>query len=138
MLKKEFDRTLILLRGLPGSGKTTLAALLSEDQKYPCFSVDDYFTQGDHYLFIAKENHLAYEQCLNNCKEAMKNGTKKIFIHNTLTINWEIESYFKAAAEFKYDVFVVTVENYHSGKNKHEVNEEQLNKMAEKYKVKLL
>ncbi|HAA00102.1 MAG TPA: AAA family ATPase, partial [Flavobacteriales bacterium] len=41
---------LILLRGLPGAGKTTLAKLLSEE-KWPCYSVDDFFTDektGDY------------------------------------------------------------------------------------------
>jgi predicted AAA+ superfamily ATPase len=36
-------KALILLRGLPGAGKSTLAKLLSENGKYPVFSIDDYF-----------------------------------------------------------------------------------------------
>ncbi len=35
--------SIILIRGLPGSGKSSLARLLSENGKYPVFSIDDYF-----------------------------------------------------------------------------------------------
>ncbi|EMP07134.1 AAA domain protein [Leptospira interrogans serovar Pyrogenes str. 200701872] len=40
------EKSLILLRGLPGAGKSRLAKLLSENGKYPVFSVDDYFTDS--------------------------------------------------------------------------------------------
>jgi hypothetical protein len=53
-------------------------------------------------------------------------------------MDWELEPYFKLASEFKYALFVVTVENYHGKQNTHGVSEEQLQKMAEKYKAKLL
>jgi predicted kinase len=131
---------LILLRGLPGSGKTTLAELLSEQGTYPVFSVDDYFTDpvSGAYHFEFKENHLAYKQCEERTKAAMQQGSPKIILHNTFTIGWELETYFKLAAEFDYTVFVCTVENYHGHQNKHHIPDEQIAKMAEKYKVKLL
>ena len=132
--------TLILLRGLPGSGKTTLAKVLSENNTYPIFSVDDFFTNkvNGEYLFNFKKNHLAYKQCEELTKEAMQQNRTKIFVHNTFTMYWELEPYFKLAAEFNYELFVLTVENYHGKKNTHGVSEEQLQKMADKYKVKLL
>ncbi len=132
--------SLILLRGLPGSGKTTLAKVLSENNTYPVFSVDDYFTneKTGEYIFNFQDNHLAYKQCEELTKDAMQQQLSKIFVHNTFTIDWELEAYFKLASKFNYSLFVVTVENYHHNKNTHEVSDEQLQKMAEKYKVKLL
>jgi predicted kinase len=132
--------SLILLRGLPGSGKTTLAKILSENNTYPVFSVDDYFTNGKtgEYIFNFQDNHLAYKQCEELTKDAMQQRLSKIFVHNTFTIDWELEPYFKLASKFNYSLFVVTVENYHHNKNTHAVSDEQLQKMAEKYKVKLL
>lgn len=134
------ERNLILLRGLPGSGKTTLAGLLSEQGKYPVFSVDDYFTDPvtGAYHFDFKNNHLAYKQCEERTRQAMQQGSPKIILHNTFTIPWELDAYFKLASAFGYTVFVCTVERYHGGKNEHAIPDEHIAKMAEKYKVKLI
>jgi broad-specificity NMP kinase len=130
---------LILLRGLPGSGKTTLAHLLSENGRYPLFSVDDFFTdENGNYHFEFDKNYLAYKQCEELTKKAMLDAAQKIIVHNTFTLDWELEPYFKMANECDYQMHVVTVENYHGKKNTHHISDEQLQKMAVKYKVKLL
>ncbi len=130
--------SLILLRGLPGSGKSTLAEVISENGRYPFFSVDDYFTDaGGTYSFVFSENHLAYKQCEKMVEQAMMNNSKKIIVHNTFTMEWEIEPYFKLASEHQYRVFVLTVENRHGSKNIHEIPEEHIQKMREKYPIVL-
>jgi predicted kinase len=133
------NNSLILLRGLPGSGKTTLAKVLSEEGKYPVYSVDDYFTNKEtgEYLFDYKNNHYAYTQCQEQTEQSMLQKAKKIIVHNTFTMDWELEPYFKLAAAHNYSLFVATVENYHESGNVHDVSAGQLQKMAEKYKVKL-
>lgn len=133
------QHALILLRGLPGSGKTTLARVLSENSTYPVFSVDDYFTNEvtGEYVFNFQNNHLAYKQCEALTNDAMQQAIPKIIVHNTFTMDWELEPYFRLAAEYNYQIFVATVENYHGHQNVHEVSEDQLLKMADKYKVKL-
>lgn len=130
-------KELILLRGLPGAGKSTLAGILAEN-KYPAFSVDDYFTdENGNYIFIFEENHLAYKTCENKTRTAMRDGAPKIFVHNTFTMDWEMKPYIGLAGEFNYRLHVVTVENYHDQKNIHQVSEEQIAKMAGKYQLKL-
>jgi predicted kinase len=133
------QNNLILLRGLPGSGKTTLADLLSENGKYPVLSIDSYFTNAitGEYQFIFDKNHLAYKACEQNTEVAMQNNSPKIFVDNTFTLDWELEPYFKLASKHNYQIHVVTVEKYHNQKNTHGVSDEQINRMAEKYKVKL-
>ncbi len=131
---------LIILRGLPGSGKSTIAQSISEENKYPVFSIDDYFTDPytKEYAFDFSKNHLAYKQCELNTEKAMQEKCSKIILHNTFTINWEIEPYFALAKKYSYMVFILTVEKYHNSENLHGISEDQLKKMAEKYKVKLL
>jgi predicted kinase len=131
-------RELILLRGLPGAGKTTLAGVLSEQGKYPMFCVDDYFTDTNgEYDFRFQENHLAYKLCEENSRKAMEAGVEKIIVHNTFTMEWEIEPYFKLASENKYRVHVLTVENRHSSKNAHDIPDEHIERMRAKFKVEL-
>lgn len=132
-------QSLILLRGLPGSGKSTLANVLSENGRYPVISVDDFFTdQHGNYQFEFEKNHVAYRQAEDNTLNALQAGAEKIFVANTFTMLWEMEPYFKLASEFNCKLFVATIEKYHNGQNIHHVSVEQLQKMAEKYKVKLV
>jgi predicted kinase len=133
----QHKKSLILLRGLPGSGKSTLGIALSENGKYPVFSVDDYFTKSGNYNFEFDKNHLAYKQCEQSTSAALQAGIEKVFVANTFTMDWEIEPYFKMASENHYSVFVITVEKYHNGSNVHEIPDDQIRKMAEKYQVKL-
>jgi predicted kinase len=130
--------SLIILRGLPGAGKSTLAEVLSEN-RWPIFSIDNYFTDKitKVYTFKFDENHLAYKQCQEYTENEMKGRTEKIILDNTLTLDWEIEPYFKLAERYNYQVFVATVENRHHGKNNHGISDQQIKKMAEKYKVVL-
>jgi predicted kinase len=132
-------RALILIRGLPGAGKTTFANVLAEN-KWPVFSVDSYFTdpQTGEYTFDHNRNHLAYAQCERRTEEALRKGVEKVFLDNTFTMEWEMEPYFKLAAEHGYTVFVTTIERRHTGTNSHGVSDEQLRKMTEKFKVVLM
>lgn len=138
--KIKFDKSLVVLRGLPGSGKSTLVRILNSNNLFPSFSIDDYFTNQEtgKYEFNFSNNHLAYKQCLQNVENEMQKSTEKIFVHNTLTLEWELKEYLQLCTKYNYAIFVVTCEKYHEGKNMHQVSDEQLKKMAEKYKVKLL
>ena len=109
------------------------------DNKWPVYSVDDYFTdpQSGVYTFEFDKNHLAYAACLSQTRKALELKTEKVFVDNTFTLNWELEPYIKLSAEFECRLCVLTVENYHGQQNLHMISDEQIKKMAEKYKVKL-
>lgn len=129
---------LILLRGLPGAGKTAFARLISEHNCYPFYSVDDYFTdEKGIYNFRFEENYKAYEQCLQDTEKGIIAAHAKIIVHNTFTLSWEMEPYFALAKKYQLILHVLTMEHYHDGVNAHGVSNEQLKKMADKYQVKL-
>ena len=102
--------------------------------------MDDYFTDAHTgaYRFVFSDNHLAYSHCQQRVEQALSRGDEKIIVDNTFTLGWEMEPYFKLAAQYGYTVFVATVEKYHQHPNVHGVSDEQLLKMAAKYKVKLI
>ena len=129
---------MILVRGLPGSGKTTLSELLSSNGKFPVFSIDEYFTdEKGNYSFDYEKNYLAYKACEENTEKAILDNTEIILVDNTFTIAWEMEPYFKLARKHECVLHVITVENYHGSENIHQVSKEQILKMAIKYQVKL-
>lgn len=138
-MQKPGNPCLILLRGLPGAGKSSLAKLLAED-KWPVLAIDDFFTDPVTlvYEFRYEQNHLAYRQCELNTEQEMQVGKEKVFVANTFTMTWEMEPYFKLAKKYKYRMYVLTVENYHGNSNIHGIPEEHLQKMAAKYQVRLL
>ena len=132
------EKDLIVLRGLPGSGKSLLAEVLSEHGRYPVFSIDDYFTDAEgNYHFRFQDNHKAYQLCEERTEAAMQTSVSKIFVDNVFSLEWEIEPYFKLASVYGYRMHIVTVENRHGGSNVHGVDKTQLDKIAQKFKVKL-
>lgn len=130
------NKSLIILRGIPGSGKSTFAKTIQEG-KYPIYSIDDYFTDSTtgKYRFEFDKNHLAYKQCQDRTENSMKTGEIKIIVDNVFSMEWEIEPYFLLAKKYNYQVFVLTVENRHGSTNIHEIPLDQIEKMKAKFKT---
>jgi phenolic acid decarboxylase len=64
-------------------------------------------------------------------------GREKIVVSNTFTQEWEMEPYLELAKTHEYKVFSTIVENRHGGVNQHEVPDEVLTKMRERFEIKL-
>ena len=95
-------KTLFIVRGLPGSGKSTLGYLLAGDNS---FAADDYFYDRDkNYNYDATKINTAHDYCFNKVKEAMENGVDKIATCNTFTRKWEYDNYFALADKYGYTV----------------------------------
>ncbi|MGV3666796.1 MAG: AAA family ATPase [Leptospira bouyouniensis] len=132
------QKTLLLLRGIPGSGKSTFANQIASTNGAPIFSIDSYFeNEKGEYNFDFSKNHLAYKECESKTKLALEKGIPFIIVDNTFTLEWELKPYEDMAKTFGYLCFVVTVENRHGGKNVHQIPEGQIEKMKAKFKVVL-
>jgi len=127
--------TLVLLRGLPGSGKSTAAKLFN---KAPHFEADMYFMDADgNYQFDVAKIKDAHNWCRHSVMDAMKADYPIVVVSNTFTQEWEMEAYYLLAEELGYMVVSMIVENRHDGKNVHGVPEDKLEIMKNRFEVKL-
>ena len=127
-------KKLFLLRGLPGAGKSTLAKSLGDARH---FEADMYFIdEKGNYNFDATKLRSAHEWCRNNVENTMSFG-KDVVVSNTFTQQWEMDAYYELATKYGYTVFSLIVENRHGGVNTHNVPEDKLEQMKERFEVKL-
>ena len=68
----------------------------------------------------------------------MKMGSDIIKVANTSTTMKEMQPYYDLAEKYGYMVFSIVVENRHNGVNEHNVPEETLKKMVERFDIKLI
>jgi predicted kinase len=132
-------KELYLLRGLPGSGKSTLAKSLGGVH----IEADMYFMEDGVYNFDATQLRNAHNYCQGQTQAWMKTDSEqvnvsKIIVSNTFTQEWEMKAYYDLAKEHGYKVYSLIVENRHGGVNEHNVPTEVLEKMDDRFEVKLL
>lgn len=111
-------KKVIILRGLPGSGKSTLGKqLASEIQKagnsVEIVSADKFFYElgGGEYKFDPSKIGNAHSSCFRKFIEALQSGVNLIVVDNTNTSGIEISPYKLAADAFDYEVEIRQVES---------------------------
>ena len=129
------DKILTLVRGIPGSGKTTFANSMAGS--YPVYSADNFFETEAGYKFDASKLFIAHKQCQRKTEDSMKSETEKIYVANTFTKDSEMKDYFTLAEKYGYKVFSIIVENRHGNTNVHGVPSETLEAMRGRFSVKL-
>lgn len=127
------DKILYIVRGIPGSGKSTFAKTLGGIH----FETDEFFMVDGKYEFDGSKIKLAHNWCMIETQKAMVDNKPKIVVSNTFTQEWEMDTYFKLAKENGYKVFSLIVENRHGGKNQHMVPEDKIEQMINRFEVKL-
>ena len=126
-------KQLILLRGLPGAGKSTFANLLGGIH----VEADQYFMQDGEYKFDASKLKQAHNWCKLRVEHSMEDRVDKIVVSNTFTQEWEMDAYFELAEKYGYQTSCLIVENRHGGVNEHGVPESKLEQMKNRFEIKL-
>jgi len=127
------SRSLVLIRGLSGSGKTWLAESLVGDSDFRVMiCADDFFISEDgEYEFDHTRIKEAHEWCISETKELISDEEiEMICVHNNFSRKWEAEPYFNMAKECGIDVQVVTL--YDSGMNDRALSERSPHNISEK------
>lgn len=99
---------LILIRGLPGAGKTTLADRLMIEEDAMHFEADHFMENEGTYEFNSLLLDAAHNWCLGQAIYNLKQGTN-VIVSNTFTQIWEIEPYVFNAAILDCEVEVIHV-----------------------------
>ena len=126
---------LILVRGLSGSGKSTIAPMF---ENAVLVSTDDFFLdEYGEYVFDANSLVINHQFCQLAVRMMMQDDEKLIVVHNTFTADWEMDAYFDLAREHGYAVHTIIVENRHGSKNVHDVPQDVVKAQKERFSVTL-
>lgn len=125
-------KVLYLIRGVPGSGKSSLGETLCPGL---CFSADQYFERDGQYMWVGSQIPNAHHDCQQRTLEAMKQGHGQIAVANTFMAVKDMAVYKLYAAKHGYTVFVLTCENDFG--NVHGVPEDAVARMAAKWQPNL-
>lgn len=117
---------LIIIRGLPGSGKTTLANKLMVEEDAMHFEAD-HFHGAEFNRGLVEASH-AY--CFGNAIYNLKQGTN-VVVSNTFTTLWEIEKYVDAASILGAEIEIIHIRSS-KYKSVHDVPEKTMQAMRKR------
>jgi predicted kinase len=134
-------KTLLLVRGVPGAGKTSFIDLLKDNGlglDVNAYSADDWMVdKRGEYKFDSDKLKQVHDQCQAAVEWDMADGHNLIAVHNTLSTESEIEPYTTLAKKYDYRVISIILERRHSGVNGHGVPRTTIIKMAKRFSVNL-
>ena len=131
-------KQLILLRGLPGAGKSTLAKLLVGDKSYCHKEADMFFVDREgNYKFEPSKIKDAHAWCKEETEFLLRLEHSPVVVSNTFTQEWEMDDYYELAKKFGYQVSSLIVENRHGGTNVHGCPEDKIEQMRNRFEIEL-
>jgi RNase adaptor protein for sRNA GlmZ degradation len=120
----------VILRGVSGSGKSTVAKLYEELGFYIA-SADKYFWTIDHrYVFDATKLQEAHDYCFAMFKMHLLEEHGNVVVDNTNTTEREIKRYVDYANERGHRLISLVVEKRHDNYSIHDVPDAVVKKQA--------
>jgi Cdc6-like AAA superfamily ATPase len=126
---------LYLIRGLPGSGKTTLADDIARTYGGKHYEADMYFIGNDgEYRWDSRKIREAHEWCQYSTCNALENDNV-VVVYNTFTTKKELAPYFEMALARGITPVVYHCQN--NWGNVHNVPPNTLEAMAKRFEYNL-
>ena len=122
---------LVLIRGLPGSSKSTFAEELTQYKSYSIhLEADQFFIEDGIYTWEASKVGAAHRWCQDETKLALQEKYD-VVVSNTFTTISELRPYFEIARSFGIVPNVITCQNEFG--NVHYVPQTTLDKMKTRF-----
>lgn len=123
-------KKIVLVRGIPGSGKSTFASMISSNTH---FEADQFFTDSQgNYKWDANKIGEAHEWCQKQIRERMARDISPLYVANTFTTEKEMKPYFDMAEKYGYQLSSIVIENRHGNENIHSVKSDVIDRMEVK------
>lgn len=120
------DKTVFIIRGLPGAGKSELGMAVAD----VTVSEDDFFHLSGEYAFEPSQRYQAIGWMVDRAIFEMETGTRKIALATCALHIGELAGVRIAARANGYRVFTMLLQNTHGGKSIHNVQPEHYAWMA--------
>lgn len=110
-------QTLIVVRGIPGSGKSTYAKTLKADLEKQGFKVehveaDDYwYNDKGEYVFHTSKLYYAHKNCFERVFRAFDEGAQYVIVANTFVTRKDLKPYLREAAARDIKVTIYRMDN---------------------------
>ena len=119
------ENEIVLIRGLPGTGKTTLAKTMVG---YAHFEADMFLEFDGVYVYDPSKIKAAHDWCVASAKFALEQN-KNVVVSNTLVKIWEMKRYIDLGFPFRI------IELTKRWKNIHGVPEDKIEIMEKNWEA---
>lgn len=115
MVEKNYVGDLLIIRGMPNSGKKTLAKVILQtpnNSDFEIISID-----GDN-----KQNIASVNECHIKCAERMRQEISRIVVTGTFQKVSDLNGFYEMAERYNYRVHSIIVETRHEKKSNNNID----------------